>query len=165
MKTDEKQQKIVSKTILCFIIVLALIITGVSHYMKRIYIPKTVLRTAIKESELVDKKYILCKEAVTTGFKWIMVKDEDGQQTQTYCNVVGAQPFVDFKLKHEFRLAYNTFVFYVEEIMMVYSEATKQEEPQYIVTGWDILYPVKHNSFIDLISSKRYITENDLWKD
>jgi len=49
---------------------------------------------------------------------------------------------------------------------MVYSEATQQDETEYVVTGWDILYPVKHSDFFvfDLFRTRRYITENDLIK-
>lgn len=136
------RQKKLTKIILFCIMALILTITGVSFYMKNIYTPEMILRAAIKESELVDKRYILCKEAVTTGFEWIMIRNEDGQKTKAYCNIIGAQPFDDYKLKHEFHLAYNTFVFYVEEKNMVYSEITKQDEIEYAVTDWDVLYPV-----------------------
>lgn len=161
------RQKNLTKIIYFCIMVLILAITGVSFYMKNIYTPEMILKTAVKESELVDKRYILCKEAVTTGFEWIMIRNEDGQKTQAYCNIIGAQPFVDYKLKYEFHLAYNTFIFYIEEKNMVYSEVTKQDEIEYVVTGWDILYPVKHSeSFVfDIFRTKKYITEDDLWKE
>ena len=149
---------------MCSVSVIVILIVGASFFMKNFSEPKIIIKTAVKENALSDKNYILCKQAVTTGFNWIMVKNEDGQTTQTYCNIAGAQPFTDINLKHEFSLADNTFVFYVEEKNMVYSEATSQNELEYVVTGWDILYPVKHSELFvfDLFKTKKHIIEDDL---
>jgi len=156
---------IVKKTVMYFITAALIFIigavSGASFYMKNIYTPETILKTAVTKNELFDKNYILCKAAATTGFAWRMVKDEDGKKTSIYCNIIGANPFDELNLHGEFGWADNTFVFYIEEKKMIYSEATKQDEVEYIVTGWDILYPIKHSNFVDLFSSKKYITSRD----
>lgn len=132
--------------------------------MKNLHIPEAVLKIAVKESELSGKKYILCQIAKTTGFDWLLKKNENGEKTSEYCNIVGLNPFSELELKYEFQISRNIFVFYVKEKTTTFSQATMQDEIEYIVTGWDILYPVKHNDFpiIDLFNSKKFITENDL---
>ena len=157
---------LIIKKIVLYLIIAALIfmtgaVSGVSFYMKNIHTPETILKTAVKKNELSDKNYILCKTAVTTGFEWLMIKDEEGKKTSIFCNIIGASPFDELNFISGFAWADNTFIFYIEEKKMVYSEATKQDEPEYVVTGWDMLYPVKRE-FIDLFSPKKYITTKDV---
>ena len=141
-----------------------LMLVGVSIYMRNFYEPKDILRTAVKESELKNEKYILCQQKIVTGFHWLLIKNEDGEKVYEFINIVGPTPG-ELKLRYEFEMAQNTFVFYVEEKRMVYSEATKQYEIEYVVTGWDVLYPVKHGDLLlfDLFGSKKYITKKDQW--
>ena len=142
------------------VVILALIV-GVIFFMRNFYTPDNVIRTAVKESELSGQNYILCKSVIVTGFDWVLIKNEDGKKTNELCNIVGPTPFKELKLDADFVWAQNTYIFYVVEKRMVYSEVTKQEEVEYLVAGWDILYPVKHG-FPYFLSPKKYITEKDL---
>ena len=162
---------LVTKKILLYLLIAVIIfiigaISGVSFFMRNIYTPETIIKTAIKKSELNDlsvKKYILCKRAVTTGFDWLMIKDEDSKKTSTFCNIIGVNPFTDLNLNLGW--VDNTFIFYIEKKKMIYSEATKKDELEYVVTGWDILYPVKRDELFDLFNSKKYITSRDVITD
>lgn len=147
-----------------FLIVVLAFLIGSVIYMKCFHTPQTILKTAVKETNLTDVQYILCKRAVTTGFDWLMIKDENGKEVRKYCNIIGKSPFKELNLNDEFIIADNVFVFYIEEKNMVYSEVTKQDEIEYVITGWDILYPIKHSDFFvfNLFRSKKYITEKDL---
>jgi len=148
--------------LIVFIIILFILILGVSFYMRNIYTPIAIIKTAVKESSLSGESYILCQRARTTGFDWRVIQNEYGDIVNELCNVIGSNPFAELLLRHEFVMAQNTFVFYVEEKTMKYSEVTNQEEIEYIVTGWDILYPVKHDVIFNFFSPKGYITKNDL---
>jgi hypothetical protein len=141
-----------------------IIFLGAFLYIRNIYHPKTIIRQAIKESELAEGGYILCKRERVTGFHFSVIKNEKGEKVQEYCNIIGPSPFNDFDFRHNFVMADNTYIFYVEAKNMVYSEVTKQEEIEYTVTGWDILYPVKHSDFviIDMFYPKKYIVEADV---
>ena len=153
------------KKLLYFTIAIFILIVGVIIFMNNFYTPTEILKTAVKGNELKNENYILCKEAWVTGFDWRMIRDEDGKKTSIFCNIIGANPFSELKLRYEFSLCDNTFIFYIEEKGMAYSEATNQDEIEYVVTGWDILYPIKHNDFIDFFSSKKYITSKDVSND
>ena len=129
--------------------------------MKNINTPEGVIKTALTERELQDKNYILCIRTASTGFDWIMIKDENGSKTYELCNVVGASPFTELNLNADFIFADNTYIFYIVERKTVFSAVTNQDEAEFIAAGWDILYPVKHG-FPHFFSSKKYITEKDL---
>jgi hypothetical protein len=91
-----------------------------------------------------------------------MVKDEDGNKTYTHCNIVGTDPFNELNLNTDIIFAKNIYIFYIEEKNMVYSEATKQDEIEYSVKEWDILYPIRRNTPLALFNSNKYITEKDI---
>lgn len=150
------------KAIKYFVITVLIFVLRASFYMKNFHTPQTIIKTAIKENEITDKSYILCQEARTTGFDWVLIKNEGGEKISEYCNIVGASPFSDLNFRHEFSMAKNTFIFYVEEKRMTYSEATKQDEIEYVVTGWDIKYPVKHGDLFAFFRTNKYITEIDI---
>jgi len=153
------------KVLLLSIIATLIIVLGVLLLIKDEYKPESILRSAVKEYNLSGENYILCQRERTTGFDWVLIKNEDGKKVRgEYCNVIGANPFDDFTFKHEFITAGNTFIFYIDEKQINYSEEMRMDIIEYIATGWDILYPVKHDIF-DIFNSKKYITEKDLWKD
>ena len=132
--------------------------------MRNIYEPKDIQRSAVKENQLIGKRYILCNAERVTGFDWLLVKDENGNSVNELCNISGVNLFEELPIKYELEMA-NTFVFYVAEKRMVFSEALGQDAIEYVVTGWDILYPIKRGNPLDLFSTKKYISEDDLWKD
>ena len=149
---------------LMYAIKIFVVIAGALIFMQNFYIPREILKTAVKENKLKSEKYILCKQYRVTGFDWLLIKDEEGEKVHELINIVGPTPG-ELGLKYEFEIAYNTFVFYVKEKKMVYSEATRQDEIEYVATGWDILYPVKHGNFPNIISSNKYITSKDVNKN
>ena len=162
MNTVAKLKKHIGKIIL---IAATLLIAGLSLYLSNFYKPDGILKTAVRERELSDENYVLCKRMVTTGFDWVMVKDEDGNKTYTFCNISGVSPFADLNLNADFVFGNNTYVLYFEEKEMVYSEASGKDELEFVVTGWDILLPIKRNTLLDLFCTSKYITKNDLGKE
>lgn len=120
------------------------------------------LKTAIKKEDLKGSKYILCKSVLVTGFNWLAVEDEKGKMPPTYCIITGADPQSELKLSYEFMSAGNTFIFYVNERKEYYSEELKEKCVEYIVDGWDILYPIKKGVPWDYIVRRKYITKNDV---
>jgi hypothetical protein len=122
------------------------------------------LKIALKENDLSKKKYILCKVTRVTGFDWLLIKDEYGNDTSEYINIIGPSPFNTFKLSYNFETAGNTFIFYVKEKNIVHYEEMRENGIEYVITGWDILYPVKHLNMriFDFLFNSKYITEFDL---
>jgi hypothetical protein len=147
-----------------FVVLMLIVVVGVSLYMKNSYIPVTILKTAVKKSDLRGKSYILCQHEMVTGFDWIVIKNEFGKRTNEYCNIIGADPFGELNLRYEFVMADNVFVFYITEKRKYYCEKMNMNMLEYVVTGWDILYPVKRGELSDLFRRSKHITEDDVRK-
>ena len=156
-----KKQIAMRKIALPLAAALIIMIAGVSVYMKIFHVPESIIRTAVREKEVTDGNYILCKRTVTTGFDWALIRDEYGNASNEVCNIVGANPFYELNLKADFVFSENIYVFYIEEKNTYYSEEMKMDMLEYVVTGWDILYPVKHGG-LNLFSPRKYITDKDL---
>ena len=158
-------KKILMIIVYCMSIVvgLVLLLTGILFFMKNQYLPKTILKTAVKEKNLSNRRYILCKERRVTGFDWMVIKDENGEETFEECNIIGSTPN-EFGLSYEFAMMDNTFVFYIEEKTTYRSNEIGVDVTEYIAWEWDVLYPVKHDPFSNPFASKKYITEKDLTK-
>jgi len=140
------------------------LLLGLLFYVKIIYIPNNILKTGIKESELIDKNYILCQTVKVTGFDWFCIKDEDGNELKEYCHIVGPDPFKTFAFSYNFEMADNIFIFYVKEKRRYYSEEILEDILEYAVTEWDILYPVKQSDIPILnLFTKKYLTKIALW--
>jgi hypothetical protein len=123
------------------------------------------LKTAVKESELVGKNYILGEHVSVTGFDWYLIKDENGEEGKEYFNVIGPNPFEEFSLSYDFYVSGNIYIFYITKKRRYYSEKMREDMLEYIVTGWDILYPVRRVCPDNIPFINKYITEYDLWKD
>jgi hypothetical protein len=135
--------------------------------MKNIYTPEEILKTAVKKSKfnvLTDKKYILCERIVATGFDWFMIQDEYGEKSTTACIIIGVDPFRELNLNTDFIFGDNKYIFYIKEKNTYYSDEMRMEILEYVVTDWDILYPIKR-SFLDFFASKKYITAKDAKTD
>ena len=142
------------------------VIAGALIFMQNFYMPREILKTAVKENKLKSEKYILCQAAVVTGFDWVMIQDEYGKKTYEFCNIIGiVDPYIELNLRYEFFLGRNAFIFYIEEKKIYYSEEMREDILEYVATGWDILYPVKHGDFPNIISSNKYITSKDVNKN
>jgi hypothetical protein len=122
------------------------------------------LKTAVKESELVGKSYILCQRVRVTGFDWILIKNEKGERTEEYLNIIGIDPFYELNLRYDFIISNNTYVFYITEKRKYYSEEMRENILEYVATGWDILYPVDRDGYLEynLFGPRKYITKNDV---
>ena len=131
--------------------------------MTNINTPSTILKTAVKENEIAEKNYIICKRVVTTGFDWVIIKDEDGnKKTYEHCNIFGADPFNELNLNTDFIFGDNMYIFYVDERFMYNDGALSDDILGFNVIGWDILYPIKRN--LNPFASKKYITIRDVNK-
>lgn len=128
---------------------------------KNAYSPDNILRKAIKQNQILGEDYILCQRARTTGFDWIVIMDENGNIEHELCNVTGTNPFSEYNFKHEFVMADNTYVFYIDNVEVVFSQETGESSKLYHAVEWDILYPVKREGIIDIFNSKNYIHLND----
>ena len=153
------------RKIIMFAIGLVLLIASFAlFYLKMAYIPNDYVKKAVQQSEILESSYIFCKRARITGFDWQLVKNEYGNESNVFINIVGTSPFEDLEFSHEFVMSDNTYIFYIEERRDYYSEELKQDCVEYIVTGWDILYPVKHATLLGMFEPNTCITERDIIK-
>ena len=152
-----KKMILVSAIVMAF----SLVLLGVYFYMANIHTPQNIIRTARKENELTEGSYILARLYRVTGFDWMLIQNENGESVIEHINITGANPFTELRLSYEFEMGHNTFIFYIEERIERYSLGFG-DVIEYVVTGWDILYPVRRVNFI---SPRRYITEADTWGD
>jgi len=156
-------KRIVILILKCSIGISLFLTIGVVIYMGNIHVPDGVIREAVRRSDLTDRNYILCRRERTTGFDWIMIRDEHGRRVNELINIAGPVPW-DIGLYHGFVMANNTYVFYVEEVRKVHSEAINEYSFEYVVSDWDILYPIRRESLpLEMFcQSWRFITEDDL---
>jgi len=138
---------------------LILVFLGVYIHYAYIYIPDNILREARREYELTEERYILCRLYRVTGFDWLVIQNEKGEEAQEFINISGANPIAELMLSYEFEMGDNIFIFYIEGRIDGYSEEMNQNIVEYIATGWDILYPIRRPAFI---SPRRYITRADV---
>jgi hypothetical protein len=137
-----------------------LIAIGVLIFMQFFHTPKSILKTAVKENKINSDSYVLAQQVWVTGFDWVCIQNLNGKKVNELCNIIGANPIRELNLKHEFEQGENTFIFYVEERREYFCEIMGVDVVEYIVTGWDILFPIKHND-IDLFGSRWHITKDD----
>jgi len=162
-KESQKKMVIVAFMIIAFAFV---ILIGTNIYFLYIYTPDNILRVARDKRELTEKQYILCQVYRTRVSDWRLIKDEHGEiiSTLTLVNISGINPFMELPFSYEFEMGRNTFIFYIEKRTEVYSENPGEDTVEYVVTGWDILYPVRRVPFT-VINPRRYIIEADLRKN
>ena len=138
-------------------IVLILVAVFGIFYARNLHIPNDALKKAVKIDEITSENYILCKRERVTGFDWCTVLDENGNDQEVFCNITGIDPYDEFNFKYEFSMEYNTFIFYIDGVDLVYNEAADKETKVYNVVGWDILYPVKHEALFGFFNSKHFL--------
>ena len=73
--------------------------------------------------------------------------------------VVGVE--LENVLSYDFLISDNYFIFYVTEVRQYFCKDSEKEIKEYIVNGWDVLYPIRRNSLINL--TKRHILKSDLY--
>jgi len=138
---------------------IVLILSGVYLFFAHFHTPENIIREALKENALTERRYILCQLHRVTGFDWVLVQDENGEEVYDFIYITGANPIAEHKLSYEFEMGRNTYIFYVEEKNEGHLDYLGLETTEYIVSGWDILYPVRRVTFI---SPRRYITLADI---
>ena len=124
-----------------------------------------IVKKAIRISEITDRDYIICRYVITTGFNFFMYEDEYGTEQSEYIVVVGStttglETFPEGILSYDFLTAGNHFVLYVTEKNLYFDEFLQEHIVEYTIDGWDVLYPIRHNSIINV--APRYIINDDL---
>lgn len=147
-----------SKIIITIIISIALLLLFIGRC---VWVSEPIAKTAVVKNEL-DGIYVLCTRERVTGFDWRVVSGYESSSQNELCNISGVHPFEELNLKHDFVMAENTYVFYVEKRNEYYSEELGETVVEYVVSDWDILYPVRHGNILGLLKSPKYILESDL---
>ena len=118
-----------------------------------------IIKVAVTAKDLQRGNYIVCKWVRMTGFNYVLERNEYYIRIKKHVIISGVD--LENELSYEFMTAGNSFVFYVVEKKEYYSEDLG-DCTEYIVDGWDVLYPVKHHSPITTIP--RYIVESDCYR-
>jgi len=128
---------------------------------QRIVIPFTeikdvIAKTAVKRRELRGKEYIICKWEATTGYNFQLIQDENGRRSNKLCLVTGPNP--ENELIYDFLIANNTYVLFIIEKKPYHFDGAICVE--YIVDGWDVLYPVKRDTLFNI--TPKYVLMDEL---
>ena len=149
------------KFIISVIGIVALICICKECYSRYIGIEKV----AINERQIKKEEYIICMEAVTTGFEWTMMRDEDGNTYKETEKFVALEGVDEVPSLLGYGAGVNSYVFYITD-KRVAKDEIRGTHYVYTVDDWDILYPVKRDRIRNIISSifesRRYVTYNDL---
>jgi hypothetical protein len=123
---------------------------------------ENIVKKSITAGELnaSEKPYILCQPVLTTGFYWLMVQDENKDKSPEYVMIAGADPMSEMKVRYEFSVAPNKFIFYVIEKKECFSKYYGEYIEYVVDSEWDILYPVQSGRAFRLPS--RNITQSDM---
>lgn len=116
-----------------------------------------IIKNALHYNDLKDKKYIICKYERVTGYNYELI-NENGKRVHKYCRLKGVE--LGSELSYDFLISGNNFIFYVVEKKQYYDEELGEEVTEYIVDGWDILYPVNRDSLFNF--TPKYVIKNDL---
>ena len=116
-----------------------------------------VARIAVNKREVTGRQHIICTWERTTGFNYMLVQDENGVRTNSFCRVTGVE--LERELSYQFLISGNHFVFYVVEKKQYYDYDLGDVVTEYIVDDWDVLYPVRRQSLFN--TAPRYILYSD----
>ena len=143
-----------------YIIVNLIVFNGIVVPFVKIDNDDEIVKKALSPREINDEKYIIGEWVAITGYNYRLSKDENGKRTKKLCRVTGATP--ESEITYDFLTTGNSFIMYVIEIKQYYDPNFSEEITEYVVDGWDVLYPAKHDSPITTIP--RYILESDYRK-
>lgn len=145
------------------VLILVIVLILLSCFLAReCLVPQEkIVKSAVRMNE-IKGEYILCRRIKTTGFNWYVTDANCLYNECGYCQILGANPFLELPLSYDFFMADNTFVFYVESRREYYSEEMRENVIEYTVSGWDVLYPVKHEAVFGILKSPKYILTSDL---
>ena len=157
-------KKIAFIALMCIVLGIGYIVINIIAFDGIILFPESVEpdeihKEAVFCKNLKNESFIICKWVRITGFNFGLIKNEYGMSVREYVVVSGID--IESELSYEFLTAGNSFVFYVVEKREYFSEELGENCTEYIVSGWDVLYPVKHNS--PLTRVPKYILKNDCY--
>ena len=158
--------------------IIAVLVLCVSFYIAcislniRIPIPlnnveeEEIYKSTVKRSDLKDETYIICRKGPVGWGHYSLIQDENGKRKIPFIERpvfvtgdVGYGGILDF----DFQFFNEHYVFYVVEKKVRYCPLEGKELPEYIVDGWDILYPAKRLDLFETAPS--YILKSDLNKN
>lgn len=131
----------------------------------RFFILDPIIKTAVKRED-IKGNYIICIYDQVSSFEWLVIDSAEGIKKRGYCNIIGPDSWTKYSFPYEFSISDNLFIFYVEEKREYYSEETCEDMLEFVISDWDILYPVHHVNFWGwpkLFKSPKYLFESDLW--
>lgn len=146
---------------LVIIVVFMVLLIVATIATREIITPNESLKAAVYNNKIRISHYIICNIARVTGYEWQIIYDSAEIDDHRYCNIINIDPITELNLSYDFLTMNNSFVFYVDERMEYYSEELKENVITFSVTGWDILYPVKHSPFTGFFKSRRHILPSD----
>jgi len=115
-----------------------------------------IAMTAVRRRELRGKNYIVCKWEAITGYNYQLIRDENGRRTNKLCLITGSSP--ESEIIYDLLISNNTYVLYVVEKKPYHFDGEIGVE--YVVDGWDVLYPVKRDSLFNI--SPKYVFKGEL---
>ena len=141
----KKEKSNCKKNFICIGVVIVILLSG--------FIP---IKISVRDSELekYDTFHII-KATQVTGASWKIIGDEKGYYDEPVYIDVKNLPFI----------AYDYELFFGDNIYVFCGNITNETEIddvyQYEVNSWDIKYPIKRNSLLDILPEK-YICIYDL---
>jgi len=116
-----------------------------------------ISKKAVTLKEIKGRDYIICKWTRVTGFNYKLLKDENGKKVNDYCFVTGLNP--ENELKYEVLTSSNTYILYIVEKKKYHSIIIDDILTEYVVDGWDVLYPVRRETLFN--SVPKHILKSD----
>jgi len=117
---------------------------------------------AVKREDLLNSNeaYYLVEWVRTTGIEWMIVGDQTGLYSEAkYAMLIGEVP--DIVSNYSIATARNTYVCYGEYIGEKENTILGETLSEYIMIGWDILYPIKRNTVLPFWPSS-YLSRMDM---
>lgn len=145
---------------ICLILLIGYVLWNIFFY-KALIIPfgtvnkdEIVKRTLHKHE--IENEYIIGNWVAQTGYDYRLIRNEKGEFSRKLVRVTGVTP----KVTYEF-LTINTFILYVEEKKEYYDTELGENVVEYVVNGWDVLYPAKHDD-TPITSIPKYVLKRDI---
>ena len=144
------------KKILLFLVIVLILFSTIKVFSEPIY------KRGIDEPDVLDESCIVAYDHPVSGSNWLR---KDGGRSE-YCNIIHIN---DAPLPNNTLLEYqvttrrNRFLFYVD----YYEEGMDIDGTPlttYYVSGWDVIKPVRHSSYLRDIVHGGALTEVDLHK-
>jgi len=160
-------KKIAIGFLVCFLLLISYILWNIILY-QGLAIPfgsvdnnDEIVKRAVRKIDLTGEKYIVGKYVAITGYNYRLVRNEEGMFSRKLVRVTGLGILPEHEVNYDFLTAGNSFVLYVTEKKEYYDEELGEKIVEYVVCGWNVLYPVKHDSPITTLPC--YILKSDFY--